>query len=925
MRSDSNNNNNNSSNNSNNNHRKNDNNKDKSNGHDDDADAAAAAAVVVDASPDMARNLRRRKYSAFLLSPNPSSSSASPLPLNADDLFNNQSPDTQSTPIVTNRAAAAAAAATSPPPPLTSMISMDPSSLDLYPSSFHTPPTAAAATPVAITMTPSPYASVSSPSTNALPYYYYYNNNNQNYYSSLYYPVSYGTSRAYTHPSPLSSYGTMLPPPSPSSTWRLYPHPADPLYPAFAPADHPYDYHTSAAAAQNADTRKRARRQAAGNLVSGLFAAMDTSSSSSSIKEKDSIGAAGAAATGSALRKSTAQPRPSIKVPPRGIGPVHEPNLNDVLCGRGGRINAHAGNVQFRDIVADRKKDYLAKETKKLEKAHIAASIVKQIRDMTPAGRFLKEDPDGSWYDIGDAKAIKKVGQALREDAPDIREELKESDDEDGKGGGGSVSQPRTSSPMSQASAASPSPMSSAHVGSSGGGASVGHGRASPNSSPKAASSAAAVSGRGGAKAAAVCPGPPPTLVTSNATTSSSSRTPYQPIAYQHLAPPPTYQPIVPQQQHHHHHLSHPPSHTTGRPHSSSFRGRQVPTYPSHGGGRGFSGAAAAAMNATDADDDLFEIPPTRDIAFGRSFHPADAPHPRRNHQDDDNDRDSSLVSGMSGISALTDPISALSGSHEQVSRQQQHYQQYSQQNPLHSASRQQQHYHQMRASQLQQLRQQWAASQQSSNSRPFACSLPSSDLTMHRSLMNQSLSGGGGGGGGGGSNGNDNTNNTSVARMRGSSYQELSGVDSRDSWAENNSLMGGGIRAGPQQDDNGSIISGFSAMQSVTMNSLASFSYSQPGPAPNSMHYPGDLATPTASMAMRADGSASTGSSDERRRKPPMPYPYARTTRHLSGTTTANMSILSAGLDSLPSVSGSIMSDLSENLVALDLAEPML
>jgi hypothetical protein len=113
--------------------------------------------------------------------------------------------------------------------------------------------------------------------------------------------------------------------------------------------------------------------------------------------------------------------------------------------------------------------------------------------------------------------------------------------------------------------------------------------------------------------------------------------------------------------------------------------------------------------------------------------------------------------------------------------------------------------------------------------------------------------------------------------------------------------------------------------MQSVTMNSLASFSYSQPGPAPNSMHYPGDLATPTASMAMRADGSASTGSSDERRRKPPMPYPYARTTRHLSGTTTANMSILSAGLDSLPSVSGSIMSDLSENLVALDLAEPML
>ena len=371
--------------------------------------------AVSDDNPDLARNLRRRKYSAFLLSPNPSSSSSSsptPLPLNAhhDNDNNHQSPDPQSTPIVTNRATTTAAS----PPPLTSMISIDPSSLYLYPtsSSFHTPPAATAAAPLAVTMTPSPYASFSSPSANALPYYDHTNDHHQTYYSSLYYPVSYGTSRAYTHPSPQSPYGTMPPPlpTSPSSTWRIYPHPADPLYPAYAPPDHPHDYYhatttttttAAAAATQNADTRKRARRQAAGNLVSGLFAAMDTSSSS--MKEKDGSNAA----TGSsALRKSTAQPRPSIKVPPRGIGPVHEPNLNDVLCGRGGRINAHAGNVQFRDIVADRKKDYLAKETKKLEKAHIAASIVKQIRDMTPAGRFLKEDPDGSWYDIGTCKQV---------------------------------------------------------------------------------------------------------------------------------------------------------------------------------------------------------------------------------------------------------------------------------------------------------------------------------------------------------------------------------------------------------------------------------------------------------------------------------------------------------------------------------------
>jgi hypothetical protein len=106
---------------------------------------------------------------------------------------------------------------------------------------------------------------------------------------------------------------------------------------------------------------------------------------------------------------------------------MQEINENDVLAGRGGRINAHIGNVQFRDMVAARKKEYLAKSTKKLEKAHIAAEVVRIIRNMTPSGRFLKADPDGLWYDIGDQKAIKKVGQALREDAPDVRD----SDDED--------------------------------------------------------------------------------------------------------------------------------------------------------------------------------------------------------------------------------------------------------------------------------------------------------------------------------------------------------------------------------------------------------------------------------------------------------------------------------------------------------------
>ena len=36
-------------------------------------------------------------------------------------------------------------------------------------------------------------------------------------------------------------------------------------------------------------------------------------------------------------KKSKAQPRPTVHIPPKGIGPIAEPNQNDVLCGRGGR------------------------------------------------------------------------------------------------------------------------------------------------------------------------------------------------------------------------------------------------------------------------------------------------------------------------------------------------------------------------------------------------------------------------------------------------------------------------------------------------------------------------------------------------------------------------------------------------------------
>lgn len=91
-----------------------------------------------------------------------------------------------------------------------------------------------------------------------------------------------------------------------------------------------------------------------------------------------------------------------------------ELNTNDVLCGRGGWVNSFPGNLQFREILKKNKDAY--NEAKKLEKMAIVTNIVRAIRGMHPSGRFLKEDKTkNGWIDIGDARAVKKCGQAMRQ------------------------------------------------------------------------------------------------------------------------------------------------------------------------------------------------------------------------------------------------------------------------------------------------------------------------------------------------------------------------------------------------------------------------------------------------------------------------------------------------------------------------------
>lgn len=104
---------------------------------------------------------------------------------------------------------------------------------------------------------------------------------------------------------------------------------------------------------------------------------------------------------------------------------IRTPHPHDVLSGRGGGINGHVGNVQFREWVRVRKNDYNLAQSK-VAKAQVAKEVIALVLNQNPPGRFLSKDPSsvgsqGWWIELDEEKIMAKTSQALREGAPQIR------------------------------------------------------------------------------------------------------------------------------------------------------------------------------------------------------------------------------------------------------------------------------------------------------------------------------------------------------------------------------------------------------------------------------------------------------------------------------------------------------------------------
>lgn len=92
---------------------------------------------------------------------------------------------------------------------------------------------------------------------------------------------------------------------------------------------------------------------------------------------------------------------------------IEQPEVTDVLCGRGENSFNHMGNRQFRQLIVETVGRYKTAFTRK-QKTRVVMRVANTIIDR--GGRFLIRDgKTGAWRDGGIPQGQKKVGHAFRD------------------------------------------------------------------------------------------------------------------------------------------------------------------------------------------------------------------------------------------------------------------------------------------------------------------------------------------------------------------------------------------------------------------------------------------------------------------------------------------------------------------------------
>jgi len=87
------------------------------------------------------------------------------------------------------------------------------------------------------------------------------------------------------------------------------------------------------------------------------------------------------------------------------------PSENDVLFGKGYRLQLHPGNVRFREFVLQNRDEY--ESTPRMKRREISMRLAQILR--SNGVRFLKKTESGEWMESNIVEADKKIGQIFRE------------------------------------------------------------------------------------------------------------------------------------------------------------------------------------------------------------------------------------------------------------------------------------------------------------------------------------------------------------------------------------------------------------------------------------------------------------------------------------------------------------------------------
>ena len=104
---------------------------------------------------------------------------------------------------------------------------------------------------------------------------------------------------------------------------------------------------------------------------------------------------------------------------------ITTPHSNDVLSGRGASTRSHPGNVEYRKIIERKMGNFNQTQPYSIERFNFVSTVIQEVRNMDPPGRFLiKDRKRNEWHEIDEKKIRDKIVTSFYTLAKELSQDL---------------------------------------------------------------------------------------------------------------------------------------------------------------------------------------------------------------------------------------------------------------------------------------------------------------------------------------------------------------------------------------------------------------------------------------------------------------------------------------------------------------------